>query len=125
MATKLLKRFVHMLFVLAILSVVLYYMLGLMPGDPVDLLVTSRPNITAEDVANLRRLYGLDQPIHIRYLKWVRQVLSGDLGFSRTYKRPTGEILFVRVVNTFQLMAAAFLLSLLVALPAGICSALR
>ncbi|MFQ5914766.1 MAG: ABC transporter permease [Nitrospinota bacterium] len=125
MGTKLLKRFVHMLGVLVILSIVLYYMLGLMPGDPVDLLITSRPNITAEDIANLRRLYGLDQPIYVRYLKWVRQVLSGDLGFSRTYKRPTGEILSSRIGNTFWLMAAAFLISLVVAVPLGIFSALR
>ncbi|MFQ5693618.1 MAG: ABC transporter permease, partial [Nitrospinota bacterium] len=123
MGTKLLKRFVHMLGVLVILSVVLYYMLGLMPGDPVDLLITSRPHITAEDIANLRRLYGLDQPIYVRYLKWVRQVLSGDLGFSRTYKRPTGEILSVRIVNTLQLLGAAFLISVVVAIPLGIFSA--
>ncbi len=125
MGAKVFKRFTHMLGVLVILSVVLYYMLGLMPGDPVDLLITSRPNITSEDVANLRRLYGLDQPIYVRYLKWVRQVLSGDLGFSRTYKRPTGEILSSRIGNTFRLMGAAFLISLVIAIPLGIFSALR
>ena len=59
MGAKILKRFTHMVGVLVILSVVVYYMLGLMPGDPVDLLITSRPNITSEDIANLRRLYGL------------------------------------------------------------------
>ncbi len=125
MGAKLLKRFTHMLGVLVILSVVLYYMLGLMPGDPVDLLITSRPHITTADIANLRKLYGLDQPIYIRYVKWVRQVLSGDLGFSRTYKRPTGEILYSRIGNTFRLMGAAFLISLGVAIPLGIFSALR
>ncbi len=125
MGAKLLKRFVHMLGVLVILSVVLYYMLGLMPGDPVDLLITSRPNITAEDIANLRRLYGLDQPIYVRYVKWVRQVLSGDLGFSRTYKRPTGEILSRRIGNTLWLMGAAFVISLVIGIPLGIFSALR
>ena len=125
MGAKILKRFTHMVGVLVILSVVVYYMLGLMPGDPVDLLITSRPNITSEDIANLRRLYGLDQPIYVRYLKWVRQVLSGDLGFSRTYKRPTGEILFSRIGNTFRLMGTAFLISLVVAIPLGIFSALR
>jgi peptide/nickel transport system permease protein len=125
MGPKLLKRFFHMLGVLVILSVVLYYMLGLMPGDPVDLLITSRPNITAKDIANLRRLYGLDQPIYVRYLKWVRQILSGDLGFSRTYKRPTGEILRIRIGNTLWLMVAAFLISFVIALPLGIFSSLR
>ncbi len=125
MGPKLLKRFLHMLGVLVILSVVLYYMLGLMPGDPVDLLITSRPNITAQDIANLRRLYGLDQPIYVRYLKWVRQILSGDLGFSRTYKRPTGEILQIRVGNTLWLMGAAFLISFVIAIPLGIFSSLR
>lgn len=125
MGNKLFKRFLHMLAVLAILSVVLYYMLGLMPGDPVDLLITSRPNITAEDIAHLRKLYGLDQPIYVRYIKWVRQVLSGDLGFSRTYKRPTEEILANRIGNTFWLMGAAFVISFIVAVPLGIWSAVR
>ena len=126
MGSKILRRLSHMGAVLLILSAALYYLLGLMPGDPVDLLITSRPHITAEDIAHLRRLYGLDDPIYLRYFKWVRQVVfEGDLGFSRVYKRPTGEILLNRVVNTFRLMGAAFLLSLLIAIPAGIYSALR
>ena len=126
MGSKIFRRLIHMGAVLLILSAALYYLLGLMPGDPVDLLITSRPHITAEDIAHLRKLYGLDDPIYLRYFKWVKQVVfEGDLGFSRIYKRPTGEILVSRIGNTFRLMGAAFFLSLLIAIPVGIYSALH
>jgi len=118
------KKLVESLLILFILSIVVYYMLSLMPGDPIELLVTSRPNIKAEDVVRLKKIYGLDQPIYIRYFKWLKEVvIHGDLGFSRTYKKPTSEILQGRLSNTVKLMLAAFLFSLFVAIPVGIYSA--
>lgn len=118
------KKLIESVVILFILSIVVYYMLGLMPGDPIELLVTSRPNIKTEDVARLKKIYGLDQPIYIRYFKWLKQlVIHGDLGFSRTYKKPTSEIMQGRLSNTFKLMLAAFLFSLLIAIPVGIYSA--
>lgn len=118
------KKGIESVIILFILSIVVYYMLGLMPGDPIELLITSRPNIKTEDVARLKKIYGLDQPIYIRYFKWLKQVaIHGDLGFSRTYKKPTSEILQGRLSNTIKLMLAAFLFSLLIAIPVGIYSA--
>lgn len=118
------KKGIESVLILFILSIVVYYMLGLMPGDPIELLITSRPNIKTEDVARLKKIYGLDQPIYIRYFKWLKQVvIHRDLGFSRTYKKPTSEILQGRLSNTIKLMLAAFLFSLLIAIPIGIYSA--
>ncbi len=126
MAGYLSRRFFQTLFILFILSIVIYYMLGLMPGDPIDLLISANPKVTKEDVVRLKKLYGLDQPIYIRYFKWLKQVvLHQDLGFSRTHKKPTSELLQGRLVNTFKLMLASFLLSLLIALPIGIYSAIH
>ncbi|MBI4040581.1 MAG: ABC transporter permease [Deltaproteobacteria bacterium] len=118
------RRLIQSLFILFGLSVVIYYSLALMPGDPIDLLITSNPNVKVEDIARLRKQYGLDQPIYIRYFKWFNQVvIHGDLGFSRVYKKPTSQILRGRISNTFKLMVGAFLFSLLIAIPIGIYAA--
>lgn len=115
-----------MVIVLILLSLGTYYLLGLMPGDPVELLITSDPKVKPEDIERLKKVYGLDQPIYLRYFKWLKQVtLEGDLGFSRTYKRPTSEILKSRLLNTLQLMIWSFVLSLIVAIPIGIYSAVK
>ena len=87
-------------------------MLGLMPGDPIDLLIGANPKVTKEDIVRLKKIYGLDQPIYIRYFKWFKQVvIHQDLGFSRVHKKPTSELLKGRLVNTFKLMLASFLMS--------------
>jgi len=97
-----------------------------MPGDPVELLITANPKIKAEDIARLKKVYGLDKPIYVRYFKWLKQVVvEHDLGFSRTYKKPTVEIIEGRVKNTFFLMLGAFLMSILIAVPIGIYSAIN
>ena len=65
------RRMVQMLVLLAALSVVLFGLLSAMPGDPIDLLVTSNPRIKPEDIVRLKKLRGLDQPWHIQYLRWI------------------------------------------------------
>jgi peptide/nickel transport system permease protein len=122
----LLHRLIQMIIVLFLLSLGTYYLLGLMPGDPVELLITSNPKVKPEDIQRLKKVYGLDQPIYIRYFKWLKQVtLEGDLGFSRTYKKPTLEILKIRIWNTLKLMTLSFLLSLIIAIPIGVYSAIK
>jgi peptide/nickel transport system permease protein len=122
----LLHRLIQMIIVLFLLSLGTYYLLGLMPGDPVELLITSNPKVKPEDIQRLKKVYGLDQPIYIRYFKWLKRVtLEGDLGFSRTYKKPTSEILKIRIWNTLKLMTLSFLLSLIIAIPSGVYSAIK
>jgi peptide/nickel transport system permease protein len=82
------QRFAESLLVLAIMSFVIYGLIGLMPGDPIDLMVSSDPDLTPADGARLRALYGLDQPIVVRYWRWLTAALSGDLGYSRLHARP-------------------------------------
>lgn len=97
----------------------------LMPGDPVEIMISSNPKITSEDVARLRSLYGLDQPAYVRYANWVSDFLQGDLGYSRTYRIPVSEMIGPRLVNTFILSISALFISLLIAVPFGIYSALK
>ena len=117
------QRLVESLFVLAVMSFVIYALIGLMPGDPIDLMVSSDPDLTPADAARLRALHGLDQPILARYWRWLMAALTGDFGYSRLHARPVMEILLPRLANTAVLMGASFALALAIALPAGILAA--
>jgi peptide/nickel transport system permease protein len=97
----------------------------LMPGDPIDTLVSSIPNITPEDILRLKRLYGLDQPAYIRFFNWFSQLLSGDLGYSRTYKLPVTEIISSPIINTFVLSLSSIIIALIIAVPLGMAAAYR
>jgi peptide/nickel transport system permease protein len=118
-------RVVEILVVLAIMSFVIYALIGLMPGDPIDLMITANPKLTAADIVRLKAVYGLDQPLVGRYLAWLRAVLQGDLGFSRLYSQPSVAILLPRLGNSALLMGASFVLALAIGLPAGIAAARR
>ena len=125
MTTYIARRLIQTLLVIAILSFACFYLMTLMPGDPVDLMIASNPKITAEDVTRLKELYGLDQPAYKRYAHWMGGLLQGDLGYSRTYRIPVEELMGPRLLNTFILSACSLLLSILIAIPAGVYSALR
>lgn len=125
MAHFLFHRLWQSALVLALMSFVVYSLIGLMPGDPVDLMITADPRITAEDAARLRQLYGLDRPIIERYGNWLAAALSGDFGYSRLYARPVMEALIPAMGNTLVLLSLSFALALMIALPAGIAAAYR
>jgi peptide/nickel transport system permease protein len=119
------QRLVESAVVLLIMSFVIYGLIGLMPGDPIDLMVSANPDLTPADAARLRALYGLDRPIAERYFNWLAAALSGDLGYSRVHARPVLDVLLPALANTVWLMGLSFVLALAVALPAGIAAALR
>ncbi|WP_420347152.1 ABC transporter permease [Pelagibius sp.] len=125
MLSYLARRLTESLIVLAIMSFVIFALLGLMPGDPIDIMIFSDPEMTPEDAARLRALYGLDRPITDRYLTWLGAALQGDFGYSRLYNQPTLDILLPRLGNTIILMGLSLFLALLIALPAGIYAATR
>ncbi|OHC75806.1 MAG: diguanylate cyclase [Rhodospirillales bacterium RIFCSPLOWO2_12_FULL_58_28] len=111
--------------VLAAMSFAIYGLMGLMPGDPIDLMISADPKITSEDAARLRSLYGLDRPIVERYFNWLGAALGGDFGFSRLHAKPVLDVLLPAMVNTIKLLGAALLLSLVIGLPVGMVAALR
>ncbi len=119
------QRLVESLVVLAAMSFVVYGLIGLMPGDPVDLMIMADPDLTPADAAQLRKLYRLDEPIYARYLAWLGQALGGDFGFSRLYARPVLEVLAPRLANTAWLMGGSFVIAVAVAIPAGVAAARR
>ncbi len=119
------RRLAESLFVLLIMSFIIYGLIGLMPGDPIDLMISSDPKLTPEDAQRLRRLHGLDRPILERYATWLGAALGGDFGYSRIHARPVMEVLLPRLGNSLLLMGLSFLIALAIALPAGIVAALK
>ncbi len=112
-------RVTQSLIVLMIMSFVIYALIGLMPGDPIDLMISANPNMTAADAVALRELFGLDLPIYKRYLNWLGTALGGDLGYSRLFGQPVLDVLFPAMKNTVVLMGTAFILSVCIAIPVG------
>jgi peptide/nickel transport system permease protein len=118
-------RLLEAALVLLAMSLLIYLLLGLMPGDPIDLMASGDPNMTSEDVARLKAVYGLDRPLLERYGHWLGDAVRGDFGFSRLHARPVLEVLLPRLGNTCLLMGLSFVLALMIALPAGIVAAMR
>jgi peptide/nickel transport system permease protein len=118
-------RLIEIVAVLALMSFVIYLLIGLMPGDPIDLMRSGDPHMTAADVARLKEVYGLDRPLVERYADWVRAMLGGDLGYSRLFGTPVSRALWPRLENSLMLMGSSFILAFLMALVLGIAAALN
>jgi peptide/nickel transport system permease protein len=117
------SRLLQTALVLLAMSFVVYLLIGLMPGDPIDLMISGNPRLTPEDIARLRAVYGLDRPLWSRYLAWLGSALTGDLGASRLFARPVLEVMGPFLVNTCVLMGVSFVLSVLIAIPLGVWAA--
>jgi len=125
MARFLVNRLVQSAAVLLVMSFVIYALIGLMPGDPIDLMITADPKITAADAAHLRELYGLDKPVYERYGNWLSAALGGDFGYSRLHAKPVLTVMGPALVNTVILLGLSLTLALCIALPMGVLAAAR
>ena len=125
MTRYLVSRLVEIVVTLALMSFIVYLLIGLMPGDPIDQMISGDPKMTSEDAARLRALYGVDKPLVERYLAWGTQALQGNFGYSRSFNQPVLDVLGPRLVNTLELAGIAFLLSIAIALPLGVWTAAR
>jgi len=125
MAKFILRRLAQCLFVLLVMSFVIYNLIGLMPGDPIDIMIASNPGATPEVVARLRAIYGLDQPLMLRYWHWLTAALQGDFGFSRIHSQPVLEVLLPALWQTAKLLVSSFVISVVLAFALGILAALR
>jgi peptide/nickel transport system permease protein len=119
------RRLLASAVVLAAMSFVIYALIGLMPGDPIDLMIQADPNATSADAARLRKLYGLDVPIYERYANWAFAALRGDFGYSRGFSRPVLEVMAPHLWRTVLLMGLSFVLSVAIAIPMGVIAAAR
>jgi peptide/nickel transport system permease protein len=106
------------------ISVVLFAVLALAPGDPFSEMALN-PNVPPEVQANLRKQFGLDDPIWQRYFRWLLAMLQGDWGFSFISRVDVDKLILSRVPVTLAIIGASQVLALLIALPVGIYSAAR
>ncbi len=124
MSIYLIKRLLIAIITLLAISIIIFTILALAPGDPLGEFA-SNPAITAEVRENIRKSLGLDQPAYIRYFKWLGNFLKGDLGYSFTSRSPVSEILLQRLPTTLAVVGSAYIFGLLIAFPLGIISALK
>lgn len=118
------RRLAHTLFVLWGVSLLTFALTRLAPGDYFEEMRLN-PQIDPATVAALRNAYGLDRSLPVTYLRWLRSVGSGDLGFSFAYNSPVWPLLKVRAANTLLLALTSLLCSWLAAIPLGVWAATR
>ena len=129
MTRYVLKRLALLTVLLFLFSVTVFAIVQAPPGDflttYVATLASSGSSISAEQIEALRSEYGLDRPIWVQYLRWMQNLLTGNLGLSLEYQRPNAELIGERLVLTVVLALFAFAITWIVAVPAGIYSAMH
>ena len=123
MASFLIRRLLAVLPVLLVVSLLVFFMLRLAPGDPAAVIAGN--NATSEDIANIRAHMGLDKPIAVQYVLWMSQVLQGDLGYSYYLSKPVTALVAQRMEPTLSLALGTVLLAVCIAVPLGSLAAWR
>ncbi|HXD94971.1 MAG TPA: ABC transporter permease [Candidatus Acidoferrum sp.] len=123
MARLVLQRLAATVPVLLLVTAGVFALLHLTPGDPIDAMMAESADATAK--ASLRAELGLDRPLHVQYVAWMGRLLRGDLGHSIRNGEPVLENVSRRIRPSLQLALLAMAISLLVAFPVGIASAVR
>jgi peptide/nickel transport system permease protein len=111
-------RFLKIIPLLFIAISINFALIRLAPGDPIDYLL-SDPDAPAGYAEELRKLHGLDKPIHIQYIIYIKKALTGDLGYSFFFNRPVASLVFERLGATLLLTISAFIISLIVGIAFG------
>jgi peptide/nickel transport system permease protein len=106
------------------ISVILFTVLAMAPGDPFEELATN-PAIPPEVRANLRASLGLDDPIYLRYFAWLTSMLRGEWGFSFVSRIPVDDLILQRLPVTIAVIGASQIVALAIALPVGVYAATR
>ena len=119
------RRFLLMLLTLFGMSVLIFVLLRLMPGNVADILFDASGFIDPAERARIERELGLDQPVVAQYLHWIGSLLRGELGFSYVSERPAIEEILPRIPVTAQLAAWSLVFSVVLGVPLGVLSAVR
>jgi peptide/nickel transport system permease protein len=120
----LIRRAIISIFTLIAISIVVYTILALAPGDPLSGFANN-PNVPPELRERIRKTMGLEDPIHVQYMRWASAYVRGDWLQSYSAKIPVREYVLSRLPTTLMITGSALLLSILVALPIGVLSAIR
>ena len=107
------------------MSILVFTIIHMIPGSFVDVLLGIGTDITPEQIANIEKAYGLDKPLAVQYFYWLGNVLRGDLGNSLRTGKPVVSEIFSRLPVTLELTALTIVLTLILAIPTGIISAVK
>lgn len=121
---KLLERIAQLLPVLLGVSVIVFVMMALTPGDPVQIMIGDQ-SITPEQEAELRRGLGLDRPMIERFFIFLGDAVQFDFGESFYHRRPVGDVIAERLPATIELSLVALIVALFTAIPLGVLAAIR
>lgn len=124
MIPYIMRRLLAVVPMLIAISLVSFFIMQSVPGGPMAV-YRNNPSVRAADLARLERQLGLDQPTIVQYAIWLRNLATGDWGQSLASGLPVIELIGERLGNTIYLMGAAFLLTMLIAVPIGVLSAVR
>ena len=119
----LIRRLLAVIPVLFVVAVVVFLILRLTPGDPAAVIAGN--SATLEDIANIRKSLGLDEPLLIQFGIWFKAILTGDLGHSFYYRLPVTELIGQRLEPTFMLALFTIVLAVAVSVPLGVLAAWR
>lgn len=122
MSKYFIKRILTMIPVFIGLSIIIFTLINIAPGDPYSNIVEGQINFSAEDKEEALKAMGYYDPIYVKYTKWVAKVIRGDLGTSIRYNEPVSDIIGRRISNTFLLSIITLILTTLIAIPLGIIS---
>ena len=107
------------------MSIVIFGMLRLAPGDIVDILFATGGYVNPSERAAIEKELGLDRPVYVQYVEWVRQILTGNLGKSYRYDLPAWEIIRPLIPVTLELAVLSLIVSVVLGVPLGVISAVR
>ena len=114
----LLRRVIATIPVVVLISLLVFLLIHAAPGDPADLLLSEEAS--PQDIADARRRWGLDQPIYVQYLRFLANILSGDLGTSFRYADPVITLIGERLPATIELAIASLLIAIILGIPLGV-----
>src|SRR5262249_30799965 len=123
MTEYVLRRLLQILPTLFVVSLVVFGLMRLVPGDPAQ--VFAGQDATKAQIDIVRTQFGLDRPIHVQYLLWIRRLLAGDLGVSYHTGREVRELVTQKLAATVQLTVASMAIALAIGIPASVVAALR
>ncbi len=124
-AVKILERVLCTLPIMLGVAVIVFFFIRLTPGDPVDIMMGRGGAVSATEIEHLRHQFHLDQPLHVQLWYFLRDAAHGNLGYSYIRNKPVVELLAERLPATIELTLGSLLVSLLIATPIGILSAVR
>lgn len=127
MKTYITRRLLQAILVLFILSVAIFVVMRLLPGDPILMLITGDElsHTSEERIQSLRKEFGLDRPLIFQYISWVADLLKGELGISIVHREKVQDEIKRRLPITVHLGVSAFALGIILGIPLGIISAVR